>query len=425
MQLVIEQRQGLHLTMTPDLRQAIEILQYSTYELYQYLQEKELENPLIELESDEYKQKSDTYSTPSKSTLLPVDFLESNEGGMKIDLMQQVTFTFKDEQDRKLLKYLIYNLDDNGYLYLDEEKTYNLQEIERGIHLLQKVGPTGIGARNLIECLQLQIIYEYPEEILAECLILNHLDLLANHKWNEIAFRMNLSLVEVKEIHEFIKTLNPKPCSHISDFKTEYLTPDIVVDFKDEEISYHLNDGYLPKIQLNKEYTNLLKEKSTTSKYLNSQFNDYQQLLNSIEQRRTTILKIMKVIIKRQEQFFKDGFASLQPLTLKEVAEEIGMHESTISRATSNKVIQTPKGTFYFKTLFTSKLETSDGKAISQTKVKALLEKFIAEENKSKPLSDQTIANYFNSTEGIIISRRTISKYREELSIPTSRMRKK
>ena len=433
MQLIIEQRQNLNLVMTTELRQAIELLQYSTYELYQYLIEQGLENPLIELEEKEddtlYKGNVNSSSSTSGSSGLPMDYVESEKSGMRSDLLQQASFLFRDLGDQNLLKFIIYNLDDNGYLCLDNydyNSNFNFDEptIEKGIHLLQKVGPIGVGARNLKECLLLQITYEYPDETSAKSLVENHLDLLANRKWDEIASLMGLALSEVKEIQCFIMKLNPKPCSSISDFTAEYLNPDIIVEYRNEGLSYYLNDRYLPKIHLNNDYTGLLGGKDDTSKYLSNHYSNYQWLLSSIEQRRITITKIVKVILERQERFFKDGFISLQPLTLKEVADEIDMHESTVSRATANKVIQTPQGTFDLRTLFTSKLDTAGGDSISQTTMKALLQHYIAQENKHKPFSDQKIANYFNAEKGITVSRRTISKYRKEMNIPSSRMRR-
>lgn len=432
MELVLQQRQEQNIVMTSKLRQAIELLQYSTYEIYQYIKDQEMGNPFIELEEqknvsfyeENFSRKSK--SSPSKMT---IDFITSNELGMRNNLFEQAKLLFKDVQDRKIIEYIIHNLDDNGYFFFNENDSisygnFDENEIVRGIQLLQHVGPTGIGARSVKECLLLQIINIFPKEKLAEKLIQNYLDLLANKKWNDIAACMNISLSKVKEIYDFILTLNPKPCSGISDFTIEYLNPDIIVEIKETGISFYLNDNYLPIINFNSEYLSLVNNKDEMSKYINNKYNSYQWLLSSIEQRRQTILKIMRVIIKKQESFFRDGFISLDPLTLKEVAEEIEMHESTVSRAIMNKVIQTPKGSFDLRMLFTSKLETVDGNSISQTKVKGLLEAFIGKENKFKPLSDQKIASYFNNEQGITISRRTISKYREDLKIPCSSRRK-
>ncbi len=264
----------------------------------------------------------------------------------------------------------------------------------------------------------------YPDYKSAAYLVEHHLNLLADHKWNEIALQMNIEMKEVKELYDFIQTLNPRPGSFISNSSTEYLTPDIIVESKDDKLVFHLNDGYLPTIQITANYSQQLQSKNDVSKYIQTQYKNVQWLLSSIEQRRNTIIKIVQVLLEKQQSFFINGFPSLKPLTLKEVADEIEMHESTVSRATSNKVIQTAFGSFELRLLFTSKLESADGTSISQTTVKTLLENFVAQENKFKPYSDQKIAEYFNSEKGITISRRTISKYREELNIPSSSKRK-
>ena len=202
------------------------------------------------------------------------------------------------------------------------------------------------------------------------------------------------------------------------------MQPDIIVEFQENELTFYLNDYYLPQIHLNKHYLNVPTINSEDKQYILNHHRNYQWLVNSIEQRRNTIIKIMHVLINKQLDFFKNGIAHLAPLTLKEVAEEIDMHESTVSRTTSNKFIQTPIGTFEMKSLFTSKISKNDGGQISQEKVKALLKQIIQRENKYKPYSDQKISEYLNSEYAIQIARRTISKYRDELQIPTASMRK-
>lgn len=433
MELGLQQRQELNLLMTFELRQAIELLQYSTHELEQYIREQELENPLIKLKEKEEKpvheERLHRKSSSFGSSEMPTDAVQGNEKNMRDELLEQAKFMYSDIHTQKLIKYLLYNLDDNGYLQITDTHSndylaFEEDDIENGIHLLQQLGPIGIGARNLKECLLLQITYSYPENKLAACLVEHHLNLIADRKWNEIASKMNIQMNEVKDLFDFIPTLNPRPCSFISDFSTEYLTPDIIVEYKDDEFAFHLNDSYLPAIHMNKDYAQHLHVKNDTSKYMNTHYKSYQWLISSIEQRRNAIIKIMHVLLERQVDFFKNGFLSLKPLTLKEVADEIEMHESTVSRATTNKVIQTPFGTFDLRLLFTSKLEMADGNTISQTKMKTLLVNFIAQANKFKPYSDQKIAEYFNTNKRITISRRTISKYREELRIPPSSKRK-
>ncbi|MDW0110703.1 RNA polymerase factor sigma-54 [Sporosarcina aquimarina] len=431
MELGLQQRQELNLLMTVELRQAIELLQYSTYELEQYIREQELENPLIQLKEKEekpvYEERLHRRISSYGSADIPMDAVQCAEENKREELLKQAKLVYPDALTQSLLKYLIYNLDDNGFLQHNEHTPsplFDEEQIEKGVHLLQELGPIGIGARDLKECLQLQIMYNYPENQLASCLVENHLNLIADRKWNEIASKMDITMKEVKNLFEFIQTLNPRPCSFVSDDSTKYVTPDIIVELKGEGFTFHLNDGYLPGIHMNKSYSQYLSDKSDASKYVQTQYKNAQWLLSSIEQRRNTIIKIVCVLLEKQEEFFKHGFNSLKPMTLKEVADEIGMHESTVSRATSNKVIQTPFGSFELRMLFTSKLETSDGNTVSQTKVKKLLESLIAKENKFKPYSDQKIAEYFNAEKGITISRRTISKYREELRIPPSSKRK-
>ena len=415
--------------MTVELRQAIELLQYSTYELYEYLKEQELENPLIQLEEqtkdDFYKERPGKNQKSSSAANSPLDYVKSDNIGMRNKLIEQSKFLFEDPFDQQLVRFILYNIDDNGYLQLPKDDlVFDEVEITRGIHLLQQLGPIGIGARSLQECLLLQITYEYPTQVYAETLIKNHLELLANRRWDEIASIMNLPLDKVKEITDFIKTLNPRPCSSLADFSAQYLYPDIIVEYNEEEIYFYLNDSYLPTIRFTNHYASSPTAKDETTKYINEKLANYQWLISSIQQRRQTITKIMQVIIQKQESFFKEGFVALKPLILKEVADEIGMHESTVSRATMNKVVQTPKGSFDLKIFFTSKLDNANGDDISQMKMKALLQDLVDQENKQKPLSDQKIADYFQTEKSITISRRTINKYREELNIPTSRMRK-
>lgn len=435
MEMVLQQKQkqiqALNLVMTPALRQAIELLQYSTYELYDYLLEQALDNPLLDLkEKDDNSfraHENSRHRNLSHSLANSLDWIAEDEVNMRDKLVQQASLQFKRDKDICLLKYLIYNLDDNGYLQLTQDRhelNYDEKTITYGVQLLQQIGPIGIGAKNLKECLLIQLTYHYPTEKLAYQLIHEHFDLLTTRKWDDIAKQMKISLAEVKNLYEFIKKLNPKPCTMITDFKTEYITPDIVIELVDDQLAYYLNDSYLPAIQVNHDYLAMRNKGTEVAQYINDQQSQIHWLVNSIEKRRMTISKIVEVLLNKQHKFFQDGFIALQPLTLKEVADAIDMHESTVSRATANKMIQTPKGTFNLRMLFTSKLDTADGDAISQTKVKTLLQRFIKDENKFKPLSDQKIAEFFNKEAGITISRRTISKYREELNIPSSRMRK-
>lgn len=428
MELALQQRQTLNLVMTTELRQAIALLQYSSYELYQFIEEQQLENPLIELEdkkdSYSYREKGTTRGkTDSFSQVDPFDFIASDEKCMRSNLIEQTQWLDIDEHERSIVHYLIDSLDENGYLSLGEAK--DREGIARGIALLQQLEPIGVGARNLRECLLLQIKYYHPEEQVAERIVMDHLELLANKKWHNLAKILEVPLEEIKIAYELIQSLDPKPCTILSNESTEYLNPDVIVDNIEGELVVSLNDSYLPEVRFNNPYSNQLNTKgSSMDKYIHDKFKNYQWLISSIEQRQQTILKVTHAILQKQQGFFKNGFSELEPLTLKEIAEEINMHESTVSRATMNKVIQTPNGSYEFRMFFTSKLSTNDGNSMSQTKVKLLLEDFVKSENKHKPLSDQKLANFFKTKKGITISRRTVAKYREELKISSSSRRK-
>ncbi|MGM8213141.1 RNA polymerase factor sigma-54 [Virgibacillus sp. W0430] len=429
MELVLEQKQSLNLVMTTELRQAIELLQYSNYELYQFLQEKSLENPLIELVEKEQEpfEKSHQTLTSSRDVVEPVEFVASDEQGMRESLIDQTKWLELSSSERDVVTYLILNLDENGYLPLSDEEimqefTINEMELERGIQLLQQLEPAGIGARSLQECLLLQVKREFPQKTIVQQVISNYLEQLADKKWQVIAKHLNITLLDVKEIHTFIQTLDPRPGIDLAFPSIEYSNPDLIVEQTSGIFNVYFNDRFLPEIRFNTNYSNLITDKLPS--YVQNQYKNYQWLKNSLEQRKRTIIKIMKVIIKKQLGFFQNGFSALQPLTLKDVAEEINMHESTVSRATANKVIQTPKGSFDLRLLFSTKLNSDQGQGASQTKVKMLLQEIINNENKYKPLSDQKIVEYFQQTKRITLSRRTVAKYREELNIPSSSKRK-
>lgn len=238
-----------------------------------------------------------------------------------------------------------------------------------------------------------------------------------------ISTKENVSLQEIDNAFTIIKTLNPKPIGGINEEAVNFVTPDIIVKYDEEIKSFtvKLNDHYIPDIQFNQISS---PESSNENEYIKNQFKKYQWLKNSIEQRRQTITKIMHVLLNKQEEFFYQGLKNLNPLTLKEVANLIDMHESTVSRATDNKIIQTPCGTYELKKLFSTRLNSATGEDVSQTQVKNVLTSLVKNENKYKPLSDQKLAERIEEVEGIKISRRTIAKYRDELNVPSSSKRK-
>ncbi|MGA3675706.1 RNA polymerase factor sigma-54 [Lysinibacillus agricola] len=423
MHLSIKQTQDLNLVMTVQLRQAIELLQYSTQELEQYIREQELVNPLIELSEPTFQERAHFSQGVRRHTNI-LEHVTKYEKNIRDDLFEEIKLAFHEDQDIKLLKHIIYHLDDNGYYEQPITPTFKDDEIEKGIHLLQAIGPLGIGARNLKECLLLQTMYRESSPAHAETVIFSYLDELANKEWKKIANELNISLCKLQEIYQFIQTLQPKLSSLFHQEAVHHNTPDIIVDYVDGTITFSLNDYYLPKINIHADYAPYITANSSEKSYFKKYLSDYQWLVNSVEQRRNTIIKIMRALIEKQKAFFLHGFDAIEPLTLREIAEQIEVHESTVSRVTTNKYVQTAYGTFELRDLFTSKLQTTNGNSVSQVKVKSLLVDYIKTENKKKPFSDQKIAEHFNTILGIEISRRTIAKYREEMNIPSSTRRK-
>ena len=266
------------------------------------------------------------------------------------------------------MHYLILNIDEQGFLSLHDEeimKKFVLEEDEllymKGF--LHKLEPVGIGAANLEECLLLQAMTAFPKDDLLFLLIEEHLQDLADRRWGQIAKQLHVSIQEINEAYERIKMLNPRPASAMSDMEPAYVTPDLSIQFDEYEHNYiiQLHDHYIPNIHFNFNYTNSLPSTGEVSTYVQDHFKKFQWLKKSISQRRDTIMKIMNVIITHQKDFFRDGFRALKPLTLKDIAEEINMHESTVSRATANKIVQTPLGTMELKQFFSTKLHTIAG----------------------------------------------------------------
>lgn len=435
MKLVLQQKQQLNLVMTTELSQAIALLQYSTQDLYEFLKEQEIENPLLELvEKNDvliYDRKNNYSIQSSEEYVDPIDFIASKEKTLTDQLLEQVNYKKIPEKVKQQLNYLILNLDEKGYLAFDkqslaEDLKLTELEVDELINQLQLLEPIGVGAIDLANCLEIQLNYYYPDELLAKKIITTYLNELANKNWSDIAKKENVSLQEIQSAFEIIRSLNPKPASNHFSSSTTYVTPDIIIesDESDDTFTVHLNDHYLPSLRFDQSYLHGNKLDYQLGDFVQNQYKKYQWIKNSIEQRRNTIIKIMNVLLNKQARFFTDGLKSLKPLTLKEVALMIDMHESTVSRATDNKIIQTPAGTFELKSLFSTRLSTSSGEDISQSQVKRTLETIIKKEDKYKPLSDQKLAEQMKNDQGINISRRTIAKYRDELNIPSSSKRK-
>ena len=438
MEMGLFQQQSMNLVMTTELRQAIAILQVPSYELTSYLQEQALENPLIEI-----AEPKGMFTTLKKSVRKngvigrsndehPLEHLIIEKETLYDYLYKQSILLPLENQDRRIFQYLLLSVNENGYLTVSVQETAarfstSEEKCEELIALLQTLEPAGIGARNLRECLLLQLREQNLENTLSYILVDQHLDLLADRKIKNLASLLEVSPQQIEAAADFLQTLDPRPGAALSPVSDQaYLYPDVSVKEENGQFHISVNEQYSPTLKLNDSYGSLLNGKNATSKFLDDSFQKFNWLKKALEQRKETLLNITKEIVRVQEKYFSTFEKSdLIPLTLKEVADQIGVHESTVSRAVKNKVLQTSKGAVELKSFFTAKIFTQDGGSASATSAKAEIKKLVDNEDKLKPLSDQILASLLEKNSGLSISRRTVAKYREELNIPSSSKRKR
>ncbi len=458
--LTLEQSQKL--IMTPELRQAIQLLQYNSLELNEYINKEIEENPLLEMENTnidiasidtetitkdrnkeqeidwkEYLEKYDDYSyrpqVDRNQKEYTYESFTSYDLTLREQLISQLTLVRLSPKEYKIGEYIIQSLGENGYLNYPLEDIATkmkstIAEVEAVLEVVQTFEPLGVGARDLVECLLIQISAQNIKDHLIKVIIREHLDDLAHNRLTKIAKEENVDLLKVQRACDLIRTLEPKPGrsfdGNYDDVK--YIVPDASIKFMDGEYIVQINDVTGPRLNINNFYKSLIKDggDKETTEYLSDKLNSAMWIIRSIEQRRQTIFKVIESILKFQLEFFKEGDKSLVPLTLKDVAEDIEMHESTISRATNNKYVQTPRGLFELKYFFTTGLTSSTGEDISATSIKSIIKDIIESENCKKPYSDQKIADILID-KGNNISRRTVAKYRDELEIPSSTMRRR
>lgn len=432
------QQQTQKLIMTPQLRQAITILQYSAIELTEYLHGEIVENPVIDINEKEFERYDFLYKNYRKFNKINFssdddwsiwDTIATPQATLEEYLLEQARFLHLTKERYDILEFLIGNLDGAGYLKISLEEVaerfqIKFEVVEEVLSLLHTLEPLGVGARNLKETLLIQLQNLEPVDYLAIEVVKNHLKDLSERKLVRIAKELNITVQEVQQLFDLIKTLNPKPAMEFND-KTRYILPDVIVEKVEGELIVIVNDTLVPRLNINSQYNQYLQEhkkNDETSKYIIDKFNAAKWLIKSIEQRRNTLYKVTNAIIRHQKNFFDNQ--TLKPLTLKQIAYEVEVHESTVSRAVNQKYVQTPLGTFELKYFFSTGLQTSDGEITSVENVKKTLQGIINNEEKRKPLSDQKIAEILNER-GIQISRRTIAKYRDELGILSSSLRKR
>jgi RNA polymerase sigma-54 factor len=348
-------------------------------------------------------------------------------------LMSQLRIATSDPLDLRIGEYLIGSLNETGYLTCSLEEVANtfqveMAVIERVLGYIQSMEPVGIGARNLQEALLIQLRQRGMGDTVAAEIVRDHFEALKQRKYAEIAKRLHITVEEVQDHANLIKELDPKPGYELMTDDVRYITPDLIVERVGEEYVVFLNDKNIPRLRISNAYKRELDKGSSngnkeTRDFILGRLSSARWLIQTIEQRRKTMVKVMECIVDEQREFFEKGPSALRPLTLQQVASRIGMHESTVSRVTTNKYVQTPRGVFELKYFFSSSLDTEDGDEVSAKAAKSRILDIMAKEDTRRPLSDQKIADILKQG-GLIIARRTVAKYREQLKILPARLRK-
>ncbi|OCA88166.1 RNA polymerase sigma-54 factor [Bacillus sp. FJAT-27225] len=426
------QHQEIKLSLTQELAQAIALLQYNTQELSSFLEAKALENPLMEVDTTaRYRGKKRVSTSERKENDINGLPMEAHPT-LEEHLFSQVPPGELNKFTRLVFKLLILNMDENGYFRGDIDQIATSAKtttdmVEGCLDEIQKLEPAGIGARSLQECLLLQLNRLGDDAENAKTIVTDYFTEFADKKWKQISKELKLPLHDIQQVQDLLQTLNPRPGAPFFTEKASYIVPDVVVEYSDGKWAVKLVEGTVPSIGFNDSLYQSLSAVGDRQaiKFLNEKFNDYQWLARSIRQRNETLLKVTAKIVEKQTVFFEKGKGQLRPLTMKEVADEIGVHESTVSRTVREKYIGTPFGTFELKLFFLSGIQTVADSNASSSQVKALIKEYINNEDKRRPISDQDIADRLMDSEGLVISRRTVAKYREQLGIPSSSKRKR
>ncbi|MBT5116353.1 MAG: RNA polymerase factor sigma-54 [Gammaproteobacteria bacterium] len=435
--------------MTLQIQLAIKLLQLNSVDLQKEIDEKILENPFLENENSsestevtsEVPLMSSNYSERNNTSDYDAyEQLPSTHQSLREYLMWQIGLSPINQNDQFIAYNIIDYINDDGFLTESIEDLYILlkknieitfQEIFAVLHKIQHLDPIGVGATSLKNCLSLQLNHYHKNHdyySLADIIINKLEDDIKPSTISFDAFTSEFDKEDDKYIAatELVKSLNPKPGNIISkSLQQEHIIPDVIISKKDDKWLTELNPSINPKIRINKTYEGLMKNisKEEDQEYVKTNLQSAKFFLKALQNRNLTILKVAKIIFRKQVNFLNQGDISMKPLGLKDIAAEVDMHESTISRCTNNKYVQTPRGVYEMKHFFSSEINTDYGKMISSTAIKSMLKKIISKEDKNFPLSDSQIADNLKEN-GIRVARRTIAKYREALEIPPSKKRK-
>lgn len=492
----LQLRIGQQLTMTPQLQQAIRLLQLSTLDLQQEIQEALETNPLLEVDESpqvNQEEKPDNLeeafsasanetqqidgsedAAPSSDEVVTSEVMEKNDipeelsidttwddnysaslssspsGPLSEDytyqgetsdsiqdhLRWQMELTPFTDTDRTIAMAIIDGIDDAGYLTISAEdvleslgdEEVELDEVEAVLKRINMFDPIGVGARDIPECLLIQLNqFDKNTPFLEETkkIVTNHIDLLGNRDYRQLMRKTRLKEPQLKEVMKLIQSLDPRPGDSVIKSDEQYIIPDVSVEKKNGRWVVELNPDSAPKLNINQQYAALTKSMKSgeDSQFMRSNLQEAKWFIKSLESRNDTLLKVSNCIVQRQQGFFEHGPESMRPMVLNDIAEAVDMHESTISRVTTQKYMHTPRGIFELKYFFSSHVSTENGGECSSTAIRALIKKLVSAETPSKPLSDSKMAEIL-ADQGINVARRTIAKYRESLSIPPSNQRK-
>jgi len=466
--------------MTPSLQQAIKLLQLSKLELQEVLNQELLENPLLdesaeevkteETQAEEAKAENEAEDAKKQETKdqekekdsfdeidydayfqdyieygynprgmgeeheeFPIENTLTRPPNLSDHLSWQLSMSDASPRTKEIAQFIIGNIDEDGYLRATDEEVaasggYTTEEVETAIKAVQSLDPIGVGARDLRECLLLQLRFLEIDTPLVEVIIRDHWEEFMQRKFAPLAKSLGIDMKTLEGIVELIKHLDPKPGRKYSNERAIYVEPDVYVHKVSDEYVIVLNEDGMPKLRINSGYRSMLnsmdsKSDGETVNYIKDKIRSAVWLIKSLDQRQRTIYKVAESIVKHQREFLEKGIDFLRPLVLRDVADDIQMHESTVSRVVSNKYMHTPRGLFLMKYFFHSGIDSDTGEDISSLTVKKKIQSYIENEDPRKPLSDSKIMKILND-EGINIARRTVAKYRDELNIPSSTDRK-